>query len=180
MVLQPGTRDSDTDRPESLASVMTRGVGFLLLAGLALAVIAAVVLMPAYAGLNQVIVENERIAAANTYYRKHADARDQLIKDVANDRILAKRVAMQRFGSLPRTEYVVPGTEDPRAPQAGEVAVPPPPKPQPAENWMTATAAKLSHPTTRTVLLLAASASLAVAVFFTGASRRKRKALSAP
>ena len=180
MAPQPGTRDSESDRPEALASGMARGVSFLLLAGLAMAVIAAVALLPAYTRLNQVTIEDDRIDAVNAYYQRHIDVNRRLIEAVPGDRILAKRMAMRRFGSLPRAEYVVAGTEDHSASQASAVFVEPPARPQPVENWTTAIAAKLSNPETRMILLAVAAASLVAAVLFTGAPRRKRKAPSAP
>ena len=176
MVPQPGTKHNAQHRREHPASVLARGVSFVLLAGLALAIIAALVLLPAYARLNQIIVERDRIAAANADDEARIVAQDRLIEAIPKDRTLAKRLSMKHFGALPRTEYVVAATEDLRAPQAGSVTIDPTPRPRPVANRLTATAAKIARPTTRLLLMTMALATLVAAIVLTAAPRCKRRA----
>ncbi len=180
MAPQPGTRDSEPARPESPASLAARTLSFVLLAGLALAILAGVVLLPAYARLNQIIVERDHLVAANADHQVRIEAQRRFIKAVPKDRILAKRLAMRHFGSLPRAEYVVAATEDLRAPQAGTVAIDPHPRPEPVRNWMTATAPKVARPITRRVLLTVAVVALVAAVVLTAAPGRRRKPRNTP
>lgn len=145
-----------------------------------MAIVAGMVLLPAYARVNQIIVEGDRLDAANADDLATIEALDRLIEAVPGDRVLAKRLAMRHFGSMPRSEYVVTATEDLRSPQAGSVSIDPAPRPKPVRNRMTAIAARIDPPDARVVLLTTAVAALVAAVVLTAAPRRKRKGPTTP
>jgi len=176
MAPRPGIKASPPGQPEPLGSALARTLSFLLLAGLGLAVLAGAVLLPAYARLNRIIVERDRLAAANADDQDRIAAQERLIEAIPDDRILAKRLAMKHFGSLPRDEHVVAADDDLRAPPAGSVAIEPHPRPEPPDDWLTATATKITHSPTRLALVGVAVAALVASVFFTSAPRRRRKA----
>jgi len=179
MAPQHGTKDSRPDKPESIGSFLARTVTFILLAGFGLAIVAGVVLLPAYARLNEIAFERGCLGAANNDDQKRIVANDYLIRALPHDRILAKRLTMRHFGSMPRTEYVVAATEDLRAPAPGTVTIEPTPRPEPTDNWMIALAAKLERPNGKTILTILAFIALLAAVVLTGA-RRRRKPEPAP
>ncbi|MBL7133785.1 MAG: hypothetical protein ISS78_06785 [Phycisphaerae bacterium] len=183
MAPQHGTKDSRPDRPESLGSFLARTVAFLLLAAFGLAIVTGVALLPAYARLNEIALERDRIAASNKDDQSRIEAQDRLIEDLPNDRILAKRLTMRHFGSMPRDEYVVAATEDLRAPAPGTVYIEETPQPEPTEDWMTTLAAKLNRPNGVMVLTILAFAALAAAIILTNTPRRRtdpRAAATAP
>ena len=180
MAQQRGTRDNPNVSPESLASVLGRAISFVLLAGVALAIVAGVALLPAYARLNQITAERDRLDAANTHDLDRIDAQDHMIEALPEDRILAKRLAMRHFGAIPRNEHVVAATEDLRAPQAGTVDIEPPRRPEPVTNWMTTTARRIANSRAHQILILLAIATLAAAVILSNAPRPKPKPAPAP
>jgi len=180
MARQPGTKDSRPDRPESIVSFLARTVIFILLAAFGLAIVAGVVLLPAYARLNDIELERASLDAANQDDRKRIAARDNLIKDMPNDPTLTKRIAMRHFGSMPRTEHVVAATEDLRAPAPGTVYIEPTARPKKTENWITALATKVNRPNGVMTLTILAFIALLAAVFLTGARRRKPTPAQAP
>ncbi len=153
---------------------------FVLLAGVAIAIVAGVVLLPAYARLNRVTAEHERLDAANADDQARIDAQDRLIEALPDDRVLAKRLAMRHFGAVPRTEHVVTATEDFRAPQPGTVAITPAPRPKPVANWMALTAQRIANDRIRLTLLALAAATAAAAVLLSNAPRRRPKPARVP
>ncbi len=170
MALQRGTKDSrSNDRPESIAAFLARTVTFVLLAAFGLAIVAGVVLLPAYARLNEIEFERARLAAANEDDQKRIDAQNNLIDALPSDRILAKRLTMRHFGSMPRTEYVVAGTEHQDAPGPGAVTIEPTPQPERTDNWMITLAARLDRPDGTMLLTTVAFIALLAAVVLTGA-----------
>ena len=174
MARQPGTKDSTGTPPESLTSFLGRTLSFVLLAGVAIAIVAGVVLLPAYARLNHIAAERDGLDAANANDQARIDAQDRMIEALPADRVLAKRLAMRHFGAIPRTEHVVAATEDFRAPQPGTVAIAPAPQAEPVSNWMTATAQRIADERTRLILLALATGAGAAAVLLSNTPRRKK------
>jgi len=145
MAPQRGTKaDGSTGR--SAAAALGRAVGFILLAGPALAIIAALVLLPAHARL---VRTHHKLAVRKTQIRRAemlADANNRLIRAIPNDRSLARRLVLRTVCSqLLR----------PAPPQF-------PPRPS---GWLLDVAYRLQKPALRRGVFVVACLTLAAAMF---------------
>jgi len=173
MAPQPGTSHSEAAAREGLVAAVWRPVGFVLLAGMALTILAAVALLPPYARLLRVRYEHDRLMAKNADDEALIAAYDRLIEAAPTDPVLTKRLAICEFGLLPRNEMIVHSSRLPRGRPPGLPTInrrPPPARP-PA--WILRTAASVGAPVARAALCLIASAALLAAILLTGPSKRK-------
>jgi len=168
----------DGGAPLELRALFAAGrmVGFLLLALPALAVLAGVVLLPAYVRLANAQYELEckkaRIADAEWLVA----ANDRLIKDLPEDEVLTKRLAMNSLGMLPEDETVI---RDPNSAPAAPPGVIQPrahPRPDPPSNWLTQMAQRFENPAKRRGVLLIAACAMLAAMFFFSPPEKYNKA----
>jgi hypothetical protein len=139
-------------------------IGFVTLAGLALAILAALVLLPAYARTRYAAYERDCDKVATAELEATVAANARLIADLPSSPVLTKRLAMSQGNLIPDNEVIVP---------EGRAVRPPPdvvmpvryPYPPPPDGWAITAAAKLQNPPTRRGLLLLAVGSLLVATF---------------
>ena len=115
MAPQCGTRHSESAARRQLVDAVWRPVGFVLLAGMALTILAAVVLLPPYVRLARVRYEHDRLLAKNADDEALVAAYDMLIESAPTDPVLTKRLAICQFGLLPRNEMIVHSGGLPRA-----------------------------------------------------------------
>jgi hypothetical protein len=176
MAPAPG-RKADEDGPTDFPLLFAFGrfVGFTVLAGVALAILATLILLPAYARLSAAqyeldcrkaqIADEETQIAYNERYRSAT----------TQDPVLVKRLAMSQFNLKPRDEVVVapPGAAAPPPPGA----VPPRrhPRPSPPDNLLLRTAAKVETPSTRRGLFLTAAGAMLAAMFLFAAPDNRPK-----
>jgi len=141
-------------------------LGFLTLAGIGLALLAIVVLLPAYASL--VEARHELAAREASIERAEAliEANNKLLAALPNDETLTKRLVMSYGQFWPADEIVVtdPRQARPLPPDVVRMpAVAPPPAPPP--RWLLSAREKLRRVQTRRALVLLATAALVTAFF---------------
>ena len=172
MAPQCGTRHSESAARGQLVDAVWRPVGFVLLAGMALTILAAVVLLPPYARLARVRYEHDRLLAKNADDEALVAAYDMLIESAPTDPVLTKRLAICQFGLLPRNEMIVHSSDlaPGRTPGLPTIDRRPPPA-RPAA-WLIRTAANVDGPVARTALCLIAAVALFAAILLTGPTKQ--------
>jgi hypothetical protein len=178
MAARRGTRAS-AGAPDGVLFAAGRLVGFAVLTGLAMATVAALVLLPAYAQMRIACYERDcdRVTVAELQATAAANAR--LIADLPTNPVLTKRLAMSQGDLLPDNEVIVPRARPGRPPP--DVIVPVRyARPAPPAGWMIRAAGKVANPPTRRGLLLLATGALLVALFlFAPPQKYARKRLPA-
>lgn len=176
--MERGIRHRQTSRPAGAAPgacppvracptawAPRRAVGFFLLAGAAMALLAAVVLLPPWAGLAGARYDLARLQAEVADAEAQIAANERLIAALPHDEVLAKRLAMNQNLYWPRHEIVV---VDPDAAPADPPDVVCPPRqarpPMPAGLLIRA-AGRLRNTAKRRGMLILAAAALAAAMF---------------
>jgi hypothetical protein len=139
-------------------------LGFTVLAGLGLAIIAGLVLLPAYARMAFAGYERDCDKVAVAEMEATAAANAKLIADMPSSPVLTKRLAMSQGDLMPDNEVIVPPAGAVRPPP--DVVIPVRyPRPEPPAGWEIIAAGKIQHLSTRRGLLLLAIGSLMVAMF---------------
>ena len=172
-------RSGGRSRRTALFGAAGRGVGFVLLCGVALAIQAGVVLLPEYAELHQDLYSRSCEAATVADMEALAEAQDRLIAKLPTDPVLTKRIAMHQQDHRPDNSVA---TADPisgglRSP--GAVRLSPHRRPAPPPGWLARASGKLANPATRRGLWLVSVGLLVAAVLMfasphTNGSRRKK------
>jgi len=168
-----GTRADPTEPAAALAS-LGRFVSFAMLAGAALALVAAVALLPAYQRLAWAQYERDCLAAKNADDAALILANERLIAAAPDDPVLTKRLAMRQFGVVPRSEVIILVDVGPAPFGRRLTAVAPHPRPPRPGGWMIYAAGRVRDPTTRTILLLLAVALFLAAVILSDLPQTKR------
>jgi hypothetical protein len=143
---QPGTKDSNNTTYTGIGRAFGRGVGFIVLSGLAMVIIAAIVLMPAWASTIRAEYERDTKHANIEHSRKIVATGARLNDAIPHDRVINERL--------------VKGTVRQDLIHAPAVAYPPEPS-----GWMLGLADKLARPKTRRGLFFVACVALAGAMF---------------
>lgn len=117
---------------DRLAGLFVCGVGFTVLTGMALSLIAVVVLLPAWGRC--AILRYQRDCKARDVRQAELTlaAMDRLLEDVREDEVLTQRLAWSRLGLCPSGEVRVLPTNPRQVPQPGalsRVRLAGPPKP---------------------------------------------------
>ena len=161
--------------PVALGGVL-RGMGFVLMLALAMAIVAAVVLVPPYARLQQEKYRRDCDAVRLAEARATVAAMDRMLAEAPSDEVLTKRLAWSRLGLYPAGEQVArsPGQGPPgRAPGTlSDIHYPDPPPPAP---WLLALAEELTDPARRRGLMVLAGC-LALAAVLMLTRRRPSRA----
>lgn len=172
MAPQPGTRLNQEETPAGLLSAFGRAVGFATLAGMAIAVLAGVVLLPAYAQLADARYQRDCLQAGIADAEALTQANEELIQDLPLDDVLNKRLARSQSQLIPKDEYV--------AVEKNATNPPPPlvsleeyPKPLPPDNWALRAAERVQIPRIRRGLLLLSGMALLGAFFLFAPPHRK-------
>jgi len=177
MVPQHGTRD-DGNPPGGfggLVSAFMQFVTFCLLAGTAMTVFAAVLLLPEYARLQQAKYQLARQQATMAKLRSLIEGNERYIAELPHDAVLTKRLAMNELGLWPQDEVVVLTGGGPRQPSPGMVAAPEAPAPQPPAGFLMDAAQRVADPPTKRGLLLLAVTGLVVALLLFPGGRADMK-----
>ena len=172
MALQPGTKADPNGNPHALSARLGRAVGFATLAGMALATLAGVVLLPARAQLADAQYQRDCLAAMNADARAVIAARQRLIDALPTDSVLAMRLARSQLEMLPAGEIVV---VDPQRPAAEPlVSIDPTPRPDPPDGWLYRSGLKFQDPAFRRGSLLLAGGAMLAAMLLFAVPLRKR------
>ena len=159
MARQRGTEAEINSRRLRLRQALGRGVGFIILAGLGMAIIAALVLMPAWAGVVDVRHARDMRKASDQHVEKYTQTEARLINATPHDPILTERLA--RGTSVQDLIHAPKFT--------------PPPTPS---GWELELADKLAQTKTRRGLFCVAIVSLGGAMFLFGPPPIKRPSQS--
>lgn len=169
---------NNADSPSPAAKLVFaagRLLAFILLAGTAVATLAAVVLLPAYARMERVRYERDCLKTYNTDVEQLIGAYSRLIAALPEDDVLTLRLARSYQDLLPRNALVLT-PENRRTPATPDVIdpvrTPPPPPPN---DWMTRAAEKLQNERKKRGMLLLAGGAMLTAMFcFSGVARTRR------
>jgi hypothetical protein len=172
MVPPPGTRDS---RRGGLLFAAGRFVGFCLLAGTSLGILAAVLLLPEYARLVRVRHELAGWRAATADKEAQIKANERLMAALPKDPVLTKRLAMNQHGLLPADEVVVATSASPPQPPPALVRPPRHARGAPPSGWVMRAARRLARPPLRRGLLLLAGVAMLAALFLFAPRERQRE-----
>ena len=166
MAARPGTKNSRTGRQSGRLLAAGRLLGFTTLAGLSLALMAAVILIPQVARHHRT---RRRLAYLENYVadtQRQVWANERLIAALPDDEILTERLAMSQLGLLPTNELVYEGQRRrlprPIAPIVKRTAQPPQP---PANAWLMRAAKRIENPGKRRGLLIVAFGLMTLALF---------------
>jgi len=156
--------------------IAVRAVGVAALAGMAVAILACVILLPAYAELDDAKYQRDCLAADIADAEKLVRTNERLIEELPNDPVLTFRVARSQFDLLPPNEVVVTDSDTPRPP-APLIDIPATPRPTPPQGTAYQAGKKLdSERLRRGLMLIAASAMLAAMFLFAPRGRERSKA----
>ncbi|MCD4824778.1 MAG: hypothetical protein K8S55_09225 [Phycisphaerae bacterium] len=147
-----------------LAGPLVRFVGFYGLTGAALAILAGVVLLPAYARLQR--VEHQR-DCSHLRIREAEDtvaAQDRFKNRMVNDEVITRRLAWSKLGMYPCNEVVVLDPADAQKPPPGTLSQIRHENPAPPATWVQAAATKVTAPAYRRGLLVMAACMLVAAL----------------
>jgi hypothetical protein len=150
-------------------------IGFVTLAGLALAILAGLVLLPAYAQWSEVVHERDCQKVAVAEHEATVEAQRRLLEALPDNDVLTKRLALSQGELMPGKEVVVqkPGATRSQPDVIQPIHYQRPPRP---DNWLLTLAGKVQKPATRRGLLLLAAGTLLTAMFlFAPPDRRGRK-----
>ncbi|MFP4055078.1 MAG: hypothetical protein ACLFV7_14555 [Phycisphaerae bacterium] len=137
--------------------------GFVMLAGLAVAIVAGVVLLPPYARLVRTCYQRDCLAAQVADETAALGAYDRMIAQAPTDPVLTQRLAMNQLGLAPRNARVE-RTAGGQLTTPGVVEVQPAARPQRPNGWMIRSARRLEQPSLRRGMLLLAGLSLLAGV----------------
>jgi len=172
----PGRSSKTANAPRRPGKAAAQTVCFAILAGGALAVLAAVVLLPAYARLSGARYELGCLKANLADAEALIAANQRLIEALPEDEILTKRLAMSQLGLWPVDEVIV---IDPVA--AGPPALIRPTRharPAPPAGRLTSLAGRLERlPARRGLFGLAAGAILAAMFLFAPSEKRRKNSI---
>ena len=155
----------DTPRDLNFLFAFGRFVGFLLLAVPALAIVAAVVLLPAYQSMKAMEYQRDRTRAVIATYRDRIKATRRVIEEAPADEQLTLQVRMAQERLLPPNEVVVVDPKAPPMPPPGSVTGPVRPMPPPPSDALLSMAQKIQSPATKRGLFLLAAAAMLAAMF---------------
>jgi len=143
-------------------------VGFCVLAGTSLAILAAVLLLPEYARLERTRYELAGWQAATADKEAQIAANERLKAALPDDRVLTKRLAISQHGLWPENEVVVATAAPTRRLPPGLVAPAPHPRPDRPSGWLMKVSERVSRPPLRRGLLLMAAVAMLAALFLFG------------
>lgn len=174
--MEPGTSNQSTSPVLKFVFGFGRCVGFLLLAGPAMAILASVVLLPAYQQMMDTVHHRDVAQAQIDWYKDYIDASNRLIAELPENELLTIRLESAQKRLQPRNEVVLklPTTAPTQPP--GRIFMQPPRKPPMPDNLLLTMAKRVEQPQTRRGLfLLAALAMLAAMFLFSPAEKYEEK-----
>ncbi len=166
MVHQPGTKAKTENRPRGVLYAAGGLVGFTALVSAAFVILAGVVLLPGWAGLQESRYELDRLKADISHTEKTIAAYDRFLAAAeSRDAVLAKRLARSQLGVMPNNEWVAIDPDSPATLPPGILDIPREPGPQPPSALLVNAAKKLQRSTTRRGLFVIAVGCLLLAVY---------------
>lgn len=164
---RPGGSNKPSASGSGLLSAARRMLGFLVLAGAGLTLLAAVILLPAYAETARMQYQRDCLRAVNADMEALREARERFCKalEAGTDPVLTERLAAMQLAYRP-ADRLTDGDGDREARFAADlVNVPPRPRPAAPSGLLHALAARAAKGGTRRGLLLLALAAIGAAMF---------------
>ena len=176
--MERGTNNVQADRPSGVLFAAGRMVGYVLLAGMALAIMGAIVIIPPYTEMVVARYELGCLQASVQDAQDLVSANERLLAALPEDEVLITRLAMTQEPLLPGNHEVVrvPTQLDPIRPDL--VRPGRNPRPAPPSGLLFQINARLANPGTKRGLFLLASALLGVALFLFAPPNRYRRGRS--
>ncbi|HUT61672.1 MAG TPA: hypothetical protein VNA25_27855 [Phycisphaerae bacterium] len=169
---RPGRKAEPAAQRPALLGVLGRLAGFALLAGPALAILAAVVLLPEYTGMLKDRYERDRVAAETADIEALRNAQERMVNAAREDVVFIKRLAMWYCNLWPSDEAVLDSPAQ-SGPPPGMVVTNPHPRPAPPDERLMGLASRLENPPTRRGLLLVAGGLMVAGMLLFGAAPRR-------
>ena len=138
-------------------------LGFATFSLAAVALLAAVVLLPAYADLRDARHQRELSACRNADLQAQYDAGELVIEAAQTDPTFMKRLAISQGEFIPSGQQIVHMPHDSSAVRPDVITPPPAPRPASPPAWIRHASGRVSRPDTRRGLLLMAGGLLVVA-----------------
>ena len=175
MAPRRGIKDSRPQTPLGVLFAAGRLVGFVALAGVAVLIVAAVVLVPAYSRLGRARYQRACQEARVADLAALAEAQERMIAALPADEILTMRLAMSQEALAPsdRVPYSLPQVRPGGSPDLIKPVRHPRPVPPP--DWLARLDAKLRKVSTRRGLLLLAFGCLVLAIFLFAPPEKYRR-----
>ncbi|MCK4275845.1 MAG: hypothetical protein KAX78_04985, partial [Phycisphaerae bacterium] len=141
-----------------------RILGFAIPAGVAMAIVAVVVLTPPYARLAEARWRRTCLSVSATDGEALIAAQQRLIDAIPTDEVLTMRLAHDRLGLVPVNERAVATAAETPAPPPGIPSIQRHPRPDPPPLWVLRAARRLQRPPLRRGLMLLAGGMLVMAM----------------
>jgi hypothetical protein len=167
MALRLG-REAETNpracgRADRRCLALARCAGFLLYAAMGLGLLAAMILLPAYARMLEGRYERDRHAAAVADRQRRIAANERFIRACSLDRVLTRRLIAAQAGRVPANVVIFADPRDRGEPMPAVTLTRRAPRPRPPDGTLVRAAERLENPATRRGLFAVAVACLAVA-----------------
>ena len=170
MALRCGIKAEVKTRREQdgFADALVRFVGFSVLMGMAMLILAGVLLLPAYARLQRFRHQRDSDSLRLKEARAAIKAMDRLIQEAPTDEVLTKRLAWSKLGMVPSNEVRVISPSTPSSALVpGALSKIRYDDPSPPNSRLDILAEKLQRPAHRRgLLVLAASMTIAAMLLF--------------
>lgn len=160
-----GTRAEVEDKSTNLLFAAGRMIGFTLLAGLAMLILAGLVLLPAYARWRQAEYQRDCLTVACRESEALVAAQERLIAALPEEEVLTKRLALSQGEVYAANEAVSASPRYPRRPPPDVIQPIHYPRPAPPNDWLIRASVKVNNAGTRRGLLLLAAGCLLTAMF---------------
>jgi hypothetical protein len=154
------------EHSENILSAFGRLVGFAALAGLALTILAGVVLLPAYARVEEAQYQRDCLQAGTADAESLIAVNERLIDALDNDEVLAKRLARSQYRWRPVDETTMANSGPPFAKQSAEAlaTITSARRPAKPNGWLLQIARRFQTPAKRRGLLLVAAVAMFAAM----------------
>jgi hypothetical protein len=160
------------------AKALGRLAGFLLLALPALAILAAVVLLPEYTAWKNDVYQRDLAAAQTADLQSLKEAQERMLMAAYDDVVFIKRLAMWNCNLLPSNEQIL-DSRMPEGPPPGVVVGEPHPRPAKPDDPLIRAAAKIADspgkdnaPLRRGLFIVSAGLMIFAGFFFAPSPRR--------
>ena len=151
------------------ASPWVNALGFMTFSLAAVALLAGVVLLPAYADMRDARHQRELVACRNADLQAQYDAGEMVIDAAQNDPMFLKRLAISQGEFILAGQQTIHMPADSSTVRPDVISPPPTPRPAAPPTWIRHAATRASRPETQRGLLMMAAGLLVIAgLVFTG------------
>ncbi|NLF32484.1 MAG: hypothetical protein GX591_16535 [Planctomycetes bacterium] len=144
----------EADRSGGRLGGLGRFLGFTIVAGMAFALLATVVVLPAWARLDQARADRDALAFQTAAYDRLVDYRTELIESVKTDPLQTERLLMEQRNYTRPGEAAYAIDDAPADPPVLDAIKAQLPAPRPASATLATLSRRVQRPATRRGLLL--------------------------